>query len=283
MKEELQVKLAVLLWQWWNERNRVREGEKRRGAEDLVFVIEKNAVEFLKMGMEGTAKESNLKKQWRKPEHDTVKISSDGAYMAATGEGGWGYAIRNDGVVLYAGAGNLARLTDAMQAEVQACFEGAKAAAALGMGKVILETDSLEVVQAMKDNSYRLSRIGGDNFELKAFIVENFSSCVVAFVPPSCNRVAHALAALGPWLLTSGRQGGGGRAEHRTGGSGRTAGEGSFGVPWQAEARLAAQPRTHAAAHHTDPRSEYAGAEVRASVAAGRRALRNLHGRRADR
>jgi len=30
----LQVNLTVvLLWQWWNERNRIREGEKRRDYE----------------------------------------------------------------------------------------------------------------------------------------------------------------------------------------------------------------------------------------------------------
>ena len=83
--------------------------------------------------------------------NEKMKITSDGAFTADTGEGGWGYMIRDgDGMVLYAGAGNLMRLTEATQAEVRACLEGAKAAAALGMGNVILETDSLVLTQAME-------------------------------------------------------------------------------------------------------------------------------------
>ncbi|RLM75575.1 hypothetical protein C2845_PM15G11800 [Panicum miliaceum] len=148
MKEEIQMKAIVLLWHWWNERNRVREGDKRREAHDLVYVIEKNAVEFLRLGSSS-------------------------------------------------GAGNLTRLTNALQAEVRACLNGAKAAAKQGVGRVIMEKDSMVLAQAMKDNSYRLATAGGDILELKNFLNENFISCNVAFVPRSCNKVAHALAALG--------------------------------------------------------------------------------------
>ena len=42
------------------------------------------------------------------------------------------------------------------QLKVRASLEGAKAAVVHGMGKVILETDSMVLVQAMKDNLYRL-------------------------------------------------------------------------------------------------------------------------------
>jgi len=35
-----------MLWQWWSERNRVREGEKMRSVDDLIYVVEKNAAEF---------------------------------------------------------------------------------------------------------------------------------------------------------------------------------------------------------------------------------------------
>ena len=29
MEAEVQLKVVVVLWHWWNERNRVREGEKK--------------------------------------------------------------------------------------------------------------------------------------------------------------------------------------------------------------------------------------------------------------
>lgn len=124
----------------------------------MVYVIEKNAVEFMHLWSEDAGVSNKSVQHWRRPLDDVVKINSDGSYMAGTGEGGWGYVIRDgEGGVLYAGAGNLVRLTEALQAEVQACWEGAKAAAEHGIERVILETDSLQLVQAMKDNSYRLS------------------------------------------------------------------------------------------------------------------------------
>ena len=90
----LQVNLTVvLLWQWWNERNRVREGEKRRGAEDLAYVIEKHAVEFLGIEKEAVVVPNKPVQRWRKPMNEKMKITSDGAFTADTGEGGWGYVI----------------------------------------------------------------------------------------------------------------------------------------------------------------------------------------------
>ena len=198
LKEDIQLKGIVLLWQWWIERNRVREGDKRRNIHDLMYVIMKNAEEFLRLGSTREEKVNKPLQRWCKPPNDTVKINSDGAFLVETGEGGWGYVIRDgDGDVLCAGAGNLTRLKDALQSEVRACLHGAKAAAEHGMGRVIMETDSLVLIQAMKDNSYRLSMFGGDILELKSFMREDFISCTMAFAPRSCNRVAHALAALG--------------------------------------------------------------------------------------
>ena len=98
---------------------------------DLAYVIEKHAVEFLGIEKEAVVVPNKPVQRWRKPMNEKMKINSDGAFTADTGEGGWGYVIRDgDGMVLYAGAGNLMRLTEATQAEVRACLEGAKAAAA---------------------------------------------------------------------------------------------------------------------------------------------------------
>jgi hypothetical protein len=62
--------------------------------------------------------------------------------------------------------------------------------------RVIMETDSLVLMHAMKDNSHRLSMVGGDILELKNFMSEHFISSTVAFVPRSCNRIAQTLATL---------------------------------------------------------------------------------------
>jgi ribonuclease HI len=136
--------------------------------------------------------------RWQKPVDNFIKINSDGAFLADTGEGGWGYVIRDgEGEVISAGAGKLSHLKDAPQAEIRACMQGAKAAADLGMGKVILETDSLILVRAMMDNSYRLALIGGSILELQNFIADNFICSKVVYVPRICNKADHAIAELG--------------------------------------------------------------------------------------
>ncbi|RLN22972.1 hypothetical protein C2845_PM07G12480 [Panicum miliaceum] len=120
------------------------------------------------------------------------------AYTAASGQGRWGFIIRDEGGnVIHAAAGKLARLRDALQEEMIACSEGARAAADRGICNVIFETDSLILKQAMEDDSYWLAPAGGAIYELKQLIQGSFSSFDFVFAPRSCNKVAHALAALG--------------------------------------------------------------------------------------
>ena len=46
LEERERLKVIIMLRQWWSERNRVREGEKMRSVDDLIYVVEKNAAEF---------------------------------------------------------------------------------------------------------------------------------------------------------------------------------------------------------------------------------------------
>jgi hypothetical protein len=49
LEEKLQLKVVLLLWRWWSERNGVREGERRRTAADLAYVVHTNTEEFLEI------------------------------------------------------------------------------------------------------------------------------------------------------------------------------------------------------------------------------------------
>ncbi|RLM79128.1 hypothetical protein C2845_PM12G12490 [Panicum miliaceum] len=126
-----------------------------RNADDLAFAIQqKSAEEFLNMNRKKEAKVAGPNPAWSKPPRDFLKINSDSSFSAITGQGGWGFVIRDDeGSVIHAAAGKLERLRDALQAEVIACSEGAKAAAEKRICKVIFETDSLILKQAMADDS----------------------------------------------------------------------------------------------------------------------------------
>lgn len=46
LEERERLKVIIMLRQRWSERNRVREGEKMRSVDDLIYVVEKNAAEF---------------------------------------------------------------------------------------------------------------------------------------------------------------------------------------------------------------------------------------------
>jgi hypothetical protein len=67
MEEKLQLKVVLLLWLWWTERNVVREGERMRTAADLAYVINKNTEEFLKLHKKSAAELITSRKQWSKP------------------------------------------------------------------------------------------------------------------------------------------------------------------------------------------------------------------------
>jgi hypothetical protein len=197
LEERLQLKVVLLLWRWWSERNGVREGERRRTAADLAYVVHTNTEEFLELH-ESAGRPHNSQKQWHKPPGEWLKINTDGAFSASTGEGGWGFVIRDEhGAVMAAGAGGLTQVRDAFQAEIHACMQGVMAAANKGMDKVILETDSLMLKQALESEAYRLAEMGGYIFQLKSLIHGSFSRYRCNFVPRSCNRVAHTLAAEG--------------------------------------------------------------------------------------
>jgi hypothetical protein len=201
LEEGTQLGIVLLLWLWWQERNAVCEGERRRLSNDLAYVVQRMKEEFLELHK---PKERNLDtrvKGWSRPSGDWVKINSDGSFLPSIGAGGWGFVIRDDSAqVITAGAGNLKHIRDALQAEVAASTQGIKAALEKGMTKVILETDSLILKQALTSDQYRFAEIGGMVLELKTLITGGLNNFICNYVPRTCNKVAHALAAKGSML-----------------------------------------------------------------------------------
>jgi hypothetical protein len=156
------------------------------------------AKEIMEIHKDPVSFPSNKQKKWCKPPEGWLKMNSDGALHAVRGEGSWGYVIRDEtGDVIAAGAGALSHIRDALQAEVHASIRGVQVASEKGITKIILETDSLILKQALQNDSHRLSEAGGDIYELKILLMSSFDNFVCVFVPRSCNKVAHNLAAIG--------------------------------------------------------------------------------------
>ena len=127
-----------------------------------------------------------------------MKINSDGAYSGNTGEGGWGVVIRDEeGEVVEAAAGKSIRLMDAFQSEVEACLAGVMLAEEMGVGKIVIETDAMVLAQALNSSTFHLAPTGGLIWEIQSLLASNFGAFEVVSVHRTCNKVAHALAALG--------------------------------------------------------------------------------------
>jgi hypothetical protein len=65
------------------------------------------------------------------------------------------------------------------------------------MGRIILSTDCLVLKQAMETSSHDLSRLGPMLLHDKFLLRTSFLSYSIEYVPRSCNKPAHVLAALG--------------------------------------------------------------------------------------
>ncbi|RLN33089.1 hypothetical protein C2845_PM03G16420 [Panicum miliaceum] len=197
LEKNVQMRAIMLLWHWCLERNQVREGERRRTASELAFIINMQADEFLKIATKTHKVQNNECRHWCKPAADILKINVDGSFIAGTRKGGWGFVIRDsEGTVMHAGAGAIPRAMDAFHTEVLACHAGLKAASEKGMTKVMIDTDSMMLVMALKGNTFALAPAGGIIHEIKV-VASSFVLFSANYSPRVCNKVAHALAASG--------------------------------------------------------------------------------------
>lgn len=111
-----------------------------------------------------------------------------------------------EGNYLDGGAGNVSRVTSAIQAETIAAMQRLERAANLGMARIILETDvanfGLAITSIEMDRSPE-----GDLFrKIRLFMSENFVSCEVSVCPQVCNKVADCLATYGVNMVPDGER-----------------------------------------------------------------------------
>jgi ribonuclease HI len=133
-----------------------------------------------------------------RPEQNYIKVNCDAAYDPQSGNGGWGCVLRDaDGDVVSAQHGRVEALMSALHGELIAIIHGTQAATDAGVGHVIIETDAVEVVQAVYPDAFELSAVTNLVAELRSLLDFNFISWHVQHCPHSCNKVAHELAALG--------------------------------------------------------------------------------------
>lgn len=87
-KEEHCSRLVILLWSWWDERNKVREGEQKKPVHMLAQGIHSYVVKALSLLKKETSPKAKVISHWRKPATGTLKVNCDGAHNPRTGSGG---------------------------------------------------------------------------------------------------------------------------------------------------------------------------------------------------
>ncbi|KAK1628050.1 hypothetical protein QYE76_002365 [Lolium multiflorum] len=193
-----------MLWDWWTTRNKCNAGELERTTEQVCHVVQRHVIEFVpwvKRVLSETPISNNeacLRSGWERPKENLTKVNFDAAFHQSTASGAWGFVARTDGgEFVAAAAGKLRHLHDALQAEAEACVAAIEGAEALGLHRVVFESDSLTLVQALNTSSHELSAIGVILREARSNCIAAFDSFDFIFCPRKCNRIAHTLAQYG--------------------------------------------------------------------------------------
>jgi ribonuclease HI len=136
--------------------------------------------------------------KWSKPSEGFLKLNCDASFIQETMAGSWGFLIRDhDGDVVMTGQGKINNALSAFHIELIACLQGVQVVSNLGIGKLILEIDALNVQQAVQAQGFDILPEGGLIEELKSLTWFNFNVFVYNFLGRDGNRAAHALAGLG--------------------------------------------------------------------------------------
>lgn len=196
LDEKKCILILTFWWLWWSNRNKVREGELADTAADVVRQARCCALEYHQVYAQGVA--SPDRTSWKYPPSDKIKFNLGGLHVPGESHAGWGVVARDaDDTVLCARAGRKEYIADAFAAEVHAMAEVVSFSADMGMLRVIFETDSQLLADAMDlrkvDSSAYSAIIEDTKLQLKLW----FSHHEITFCKRHANSVADELAKFG--------------------------------------------------------------------------------------
>jgi hypothetical protein len=80
LEHSKQLTVVFLLWIWWDERNRKREG-RRRTEQEVAYITAAMADRLKQQPVRSLLLDSRQAKQWEKPCSRVLKINSDGSFF----------------------------------------------------------------------------------------------------------------------------------------------------------------------------------------------------------
>ncbi|XP_062152086.1 uncharacterized protein LOC133860513 [Alnus glutinosa] len=140
-----------------------------------------------------------LKKvRWRPPLPGCLKINWDVARDSLSRSVGIGFIVRDsNGLPYAAGSFSLKTLLDPIVAEALAALRALEFCRSRGYSNIMLEGDSLEVVNSINDSGLNWSRIGPIVSDIKE-VLRSFQVWQIGHTKRGGNVVAHKLAKIGP-------------------------------------------------------------------------------------
>jgi len=82
-----QLTMAVGMWTWWSERNRIREEGKQRPDYVIVKLIECYTGDLVQQNAKETRTVIRTVQKWQRPAQNFLKINCDASFRRETGEG----------------------------------------------------------------------------------------------------------------------------------------------------------------------------------------------------
>ena len=186
---------AMLAYQIWFRRNKLRMGEKVTDLK-LIKSMARDALHEFPQANSTPPKPPPVQTpiKWKPPPSDWVKINFDGAVFKEHAEAGLGSIIRNDCGLVMAALKQVIHLpTSVEMVEVLAAWRALFFAKELGFEKVILEGDSKIVVRAMKSDDFSVAPFGHIVFDIKS-LSAHFRCLIFQHTCRQGNIVAHSLA-----------------------------------------------------------------------------------------
>ena len=207
LEEDKRILAACTLWRSWTRRNKINAKEKAWSLTELMSQIKYWSSESKLFCQKNVASTTNREIQhWSAPADGSIKFNTDGDFYQDTRKGGWGFIARDStGAVRGAGAGHLVAVASAAQAEAIASMEALNAASEWGMAQVTIETDASNLVRAVETTEYDRAPEGVLYRDIRSFIRLNFNSVKFLYCPRTCNKVTHALGAIGASQYESSR------------------------------------------------------------------------------
>ncbi|XP_072080883.1 uncharacterized protein [Arachis hypogaea] len=131
---------------------------------------------------------------WKPPPLNWVKINVDAAYNKSTGSGAISAAVRDHREKLITDSAVRIKASSALAAEAMAVMNALIISKNMQMERVIIETDSLTLTQAVKSKG----NIGEIQPILQDInlLMENSDKCGMTWVPREGNVLAHSIANL---------------------------------------------------------------------------------------